>query len=160
MSTALIRQACPEDVEQIVAFIRELAIYEKAEQEMVATVADIRRDLFGPQPAVYALMLEADGQAVGFAMYFLSYSTWLGRHGLFLEDIYVTPSARGAGYGKQILRHLAALAVERGYGRVDWNVLDWNQPAIDFYEAVGARPQSEWIGYRLEGQALADFAAG
>lgn len=160
MSTALIRQARPEDAEQILAFIRELAIYEKAGHEMRATVDDIDRDLFGPQPAVHALMLEADNRSVGFAVYFLSYSTWLGRHGLFLEDIYVTPSARGAGYGQQILRHLAALAVERGYGRVDWNVLDWNQPAIDFYESVGARPQSEWIGYRLEGKALADFAAG
>lgn len=160
MSTALIRQARPEDAEQILAFIRELAIYEKAGHEMRATVDDIDRDLFGPQPAVHTLMLEADNRSVGFAVYFLSYSTWLGRHGLFLEDIYVTPSARGAGYGQQILRHLAALAVERGYGRVDWNVLDWNQPAIDFYESVGARPQSEWIGYRLEGKALADFAAG
>ncbi|MDA3920209.1 MAG: GNAT family N-acetyltransferase [Salinisphaera sp.] len=159
MSTALIRQARAEDVAQILAFITELAIYEKAEREVVATAEDIRRDLFGPHPALYALMMEADGQAVGFAVYFLNYSTWLGRHGIYLEDLYVTPAARGAGYGKQMLQHLAALAVERGYGRMDWSVLDWNQPAIDFYEAAGARAQSDWVGYRLQGQALAEFAA-
>lgn len=159
MSELRIRAAVPDDAEQILAFIRELAIYEKAEHEAVATVADIRERIFGDGATVHALMAETDEGAVGFVVYFLNFSTWQGRHGLFLEDLYVSPSARGRGFGRQLMRHLAALAVERGYGRFEWNVLDWNTPAIDFYESVGARPQSEWIGYRLTGDALKTFAA-
>lgn len=155
-----IRPATPADAEQILAFIRELAIYEKAEHEVVATAADIRERLFGPHATAYAVMAETPDGPVGFAVYFLSFSTWLGKNGLFLEDLYVSPSARGQGYGKRLLRHLAALAVERGYGRFEWNVLDWNTPAIEFYESVGARPQDEWVGYRLTGEALRAFAAG
>lgn len=159
MSVAHIRSATLADVDQMLRFIRELAIYEKAEHEVVASAEDIRQRLFGDDVRVHGLMAEVDGQPVGFAVYFLSFSTWLGKLGLFLEDLYVSPGARGQGVGKQLLQHLAAMAVERGYGRFEWNVLDWNQPAIDFYESVGARPQSEWIGYRLEGDALAAFAA-
>jgi GNAT superfamily N-acetyltransferase len=107
---------------------------------------------------VYSVICDVDGEAAGFALYFYSFSTWLGRHGLFLEDLYVTPELRGAGAGKALLKHLARLAVREGCGRFEWNVLDWNTPAIDFYEAFGARPQSEWVGYRLTGSALTDFA--
>jgi len=160
MSVVHIRPATLTDVGQILCFIRELAIYEKAEHEVVASADDIRERMFGDDVRVHGLMAEVDGQPVGFAVYFLSFSTWLGTLGLFLEDLYVSPAARGQGVGKQLLRHLAGLAVARGYGRFEWNVLDWNQPAIDFYESVGAKAQSEWIGYRLEGDALATFAAG
>lgn len=159
MSDLNIRVATPDDAEQILAFIRELAVYEKAEDEVVATEADIRQRLFGEGATVHGLMAETDEGPVGFVVYFLNFSTWQGRHGLFLEDLYVSPSARGRGFGRQLMRHLAALAVERGYGRFEWNVLDWNTPAIDFYESVGAKPQSEWIGYRLTGDALKAFAA-
>ncbi|WP_312361104.1 GNAT family N-acetyltransferase, partial [Stutzerimonas balearica] len=96
----------------------------------------------------------------GYAVYFFNYSTWLGKHGLYLEDLYVTPQQRGVGAGKALLRYLAKLAVARGCGRFEWSVLDWNQPAIDFYESIGARPQNEWIGYRLAGDALSEFATG
>lgn len=159
MSDLSIRAATPDDAEQILAFIRELAIYEKAEDEVVATEADIRQRLFGEGATVHGLMAETDEGPVGFVVYFLNFSTWQGRHGLFLEDLYVSPSARGRGYGRDLMRHLAALAVARGYGRFEWNVLNWNTPAIEFYESVGARPQSEWIGYRLTGDALRAFAA-
>ncbi|HET7315326.1 GNAT family N-acetyltransferase [Salinisphaera sp.] len=160
MPELFIRAARPADAEQILGFITELAIYEQAEHEVVATIGDIRDRLFGEHATVYALMAEVAGEAVGFAVYFLNFSTWLGRHGIFLEDLYITPAARGCGHATALLRHLARLAVERGYGRFEWNVLDWNAPAIAFYEAIGARPQSEWIGYRLDGDALTAFAAG
>lgn len=160
MSELHIREAEPADAERILGFITELAIYEKAEHEVVATVEDIRERLFGEGATVHALMAEVDGQPIGFAVYFLNFSTWLGRHGIFLEDLYITPAARGRGHATRLLRHLACMAAERGYGRFEWNVLDWNTPAIAFYESLGARPQSEWIGYRLEGEALAAFARG
>lgn len=159
MSELHIREAEPADAERILGFITELAIYEKAEHEVVATVDDIRERLFGADASVYALMAEVAGEPVGFAVYFLNFSTWLGRHGIFLEDLYITPSARGRGHATTLLRYLAQMAVEHGYGRFEWNVLDWNSPAIAFYESLGATPQSEWIGYRLEGEALAAFAA-
>ena len=104
-------------------------------------------------------MCEINGQPVGFAVYFLNFSTWLGRDGMFLEDLYVSPEQRGKGFGLALLKHLARIAVQSGCGRFEWNVLDWNEPAIRFYEALGAKAQSEWVGYRLEGQALADLAA-
>jgi GNAT superfamily N-acetyltransferase len=109
---------------------------------------------------VFGLICEQGEEAVGFAVYFFNYSTWLGQHGLFLEDLYVSPQHRGSGAGKALLRHLAQLAVANDCGRFEWNVLDWNQSAIDFYESFGARPQSEWIGYRLTGEALTAFANG
>ncbi|MGG2399209.1 N-acetyltransferase family protein [Pseudomonas sp. SH1-B] len=155
-----IRPATAEDAELILRFITELAIYEKAEHEVKTDAAGIRDSLFGEGSTTHGLICENDGQPIGYAVYFFNYSTWLGKHGLYLEDLYISPEARGLGAGKALLRHLAQLAVARGCGRFEWSVLDWNTPAIDFYESFGARPQSEWTTYRLSGQALEDFAAG
>lgn len=155
-----IRPATPDDAELILRFITDLAIYEKAEHEVKTDATGIRDSLFAEGSTAHGLICENDGQPIGYAVYFFNYSTWLGKHGLYLEDLYVSPDARGLGAGKALLRHLAQLAVARGCGRFEWSVLDWNTPAIDFYESFGARPQSEWIGYRLAGQALLDFAAG
>ena len=154
-----IRTATPDDAELILRFITELAIYEKAEHEVKTDAAGIRDSLFADGSTAHGLICENDGQPIGYAVYFFNYSTWLGKHGLYLEDLYVSPEARGLGAGKALLRHLAQLAVARGCGRFEWSVLDWNTPAIDFYESFGARPQSEWTTYRLTGQALLDFAA-
>ncbi len=153
-----IRPAVIDDAALILHFITELAIYEKAEHEVLATEDDIRRVVFASDSRVDGLICERDGQAIGFAIFFLNYSTWLGQYGLFLEDLYVTPEARGSGAGKALLQRLAQIAVERDCGRFEWNVLDWNTPAIDFYESLGAKAQSEWIGYRLSGQALRELA--
>ena len=155
-----IRPATPDDAELILHFITDLAIYEKAEHEVKTDAAGIRDSLFAEGSTAHGLICENDGQPIGYAVYFFNYSTWLGKHGLYLEDLYVSPEARGLGAGKALLRHLAQLAVARGCGRFEWSVLDWNTPAIDFYESFGARPQSEWTTYRLTGQALLDFAAG
>ncbi|MFY1018249.1 GNAT family N-acetyltransferase [Ectopseudomonas khazarica] len=155
-----IRPATPDDAELILRFITDLAIYEKAEQEVKTDAAGIRDSLFAEGSTAHGLICENAGQPIGYAVYFFNYSTWLGRHGLYLEDLYVSPEARGLGAGKALLRHLAQLAVARDCGRFEWSVLDWNTPAIDFYESFGARPQSEWTTYRLTGQALLDFAAG
>lgn len=160
MSELVIRAAEPADAERILGFITELAVYEQAEPEVKATVDDIHARLFHTQATVHALIAEQAGESVGFAIYFLNFSTWLGRHGIFLEDLYITPAARGRGHGKAVLRHLARHAVANGYGRFEWNVLDWNAPAIAFYQSIGAQPQSEWIGYRLTGGALQAFADG
>ncbi|MGI9323462.1 MAG: GNAT family N-acetyltransferase, partial [Pseudomonadales bacterium] len=149
-----IRPALPEDAGLILHFIRELAIYEKAEDEVQATEESIRQTIFAADSRVDALICEAEGQAIGFAVYFFNYSTWLGKHGLFLEDLYVSQAHRGKGAGKALLRHLAQIAVEQDCGRFEWNVLDWNEPSIRFYEALGAKPQKEWVGYRLTGDAL------
>ncbi|MDG9759162.1 GNAT family N-acetyltransferase [Pseudomonas sediminis] len=154
-----IRPATPDDAELILRFITDLAIYEKAEHEVKTDAAGIRDSLFAEGSTAHGLICENDGQPIGYAVYFFNYSTWLGKHGLYLEDLYVSPEARGLGAGKALLRHLAQLAVARGCGRFEWSVLDWNTPAIDFYESFGARPQSEWTTYRLAGQALLDFAA-
>ena len=155
-----IRPATPDDAELILRFITELAIYEKAEHEVKTDAAGIRDSLFAEGSTAHGLICENDGQPIGYAVYFFNYSTWLGKHGLYLEDLYVSPEARGLGAGKALLRHLAQLAVARDCGRFEWSVLDWNTPAIDFYQSFGARPQSEWTTYRLTGQALLDFAAG
>ncbi|TRO21878.1 GNAT family N-acetyltransferase [Ectopseudomonas mendocina] len=154
-----IHPATPDDAELILGFITELAIYEKAEHEIKTDAAGIRDSLFADGSTAHGLICEHDGQPIGYAVYFFNYSTWLGKHGLYLEDLYISPEARGLGAGKALLRHLAQLAVARGCGRFEWSVLDWNTPAIDFYESFGARPQSEWTTYRLAGQALLDFAA-
>ncbi|RMC93288.1 GNAT family N-acetyltransferase [Aquitalea palustris] len=153
-----IRPATRADAALILHYIRELAIYEKAEQEVVASVADIEESLFGDAASAESLICLQHGQPIGYAVYFFSYSTWLGKSGLYLEDLYITPAARGSGAGKRLLRHLAQLAVAKGCGRFEWSVLDWNQPAIDFYESFGAAAQSEWIRYRLAGDALLQFA--
>ncbi|MAE23506.1 MAG: GNAT family N-acetyltransferase [Pseudomonas sp.] len=155
-----IRPATPDDAELILRFITDLAIYEKAEHEVKTDAAGIRDSLFAEGSTAHGLICENDGQPIGYAVYFFNYSTWLGKHGLYLEDLYVSPEARGLGAGKALLRHLAQLAVARDCGRFEWSVLDWNTPAIGFYESFGARPQSEWTTYRLTGQALLDFAAG
>jgi GNAT superfamily N-acetyltransferase len=155
-----IRPATPDDAELILRFITDLAIYEKAEHEVKTDAAGIRDSLFGEGSTTHGLICEHDGHPIGYAVYFFNYSTWLGKHGLYLEDLYVSPEARGLGAGKALLRHLAQLAVARGCGRFEWSVLDWNTPAIELYESFGARPQSEWTIYRLTGQALLDFAAG
>ncbi|WP_339080860.1 GNAT family N-acetyltransferase [Pseudomonas sp. TMP9] len=156
--TLNIRPAIVEDAALILRFIVDLAIYEKAEHEVKTDVAGIEASLFGPDSSTQALICEHEGQPIGYAVYFFNYSTWLGKHGLYLEDLYVSPEKRGVGAGKALLRHLAQLAVAKRCGRFEWAVLDWNQPAIDFYQSFGARPQDEWTTYRLTGQALLDFA--
>ncbi len=159
MSEINIRRAQASDTATILQFVKDLAEYEKALHEVAATEDQLREVLFCDNPRVEALICEIDGKPAGFAVYFFSFSTWLGKLGLFLEDLYVSPDHRGSGAGKALLKHLAQIAVARDCGRFEWNVLDWNTPAIEFYESFGAKPQSEWIGYRLSGQALADFAA-
>ncbi len=153
-----IRPATPEDCELILGFVRELAEYEREPEAVVATAADLHRVLFGEDARVECVIAELAGTPAGMALYFYNYSTWTGKYGLYLEDLYVSPAHRGRGAGLALLRHLAATAVARGCGRFEWSVLDWNQPAIDFYEACGARPLREWIGYRLDGDALRKFA--
>ncbi|MDT3715583.1 GNAT family N-acetyltransferase [Pseudomonas soli] len=155
-----IRPAVLADAAQILAFITELADYERARHEVVATLADIEHSLFDAGSTVRSLICERDGQAIGFAVYFYSYSTWLGRNGIYLEDLYITPQQRGDGAGRKLLRHIAREAVENGCGRMEWSVLDWNEPAIGFYQSLGAEPQDEWIRYRLDGERLRQFAEG
>ncbi|MFB6891258.1 GNAT family N-acetyltransferase [Kitasatospora sp. NPDC056327] len=156
----MIRTAVPADVPVIHAMIRELAEYEKAAHEAVATEEQLHAALFGAAPALFGLIAEDDstGEPVGFAVWFLNFSTWRGTHGIYLEDLYVSPASRGGGHGKALLLELARIAVERGYSRVEWSVLDWNTPSIDFYKALGAVPMDEWTVFRLTGDALA--AAG
>ncbi|MFI6282226.1 GNAT family N-acetyltransferase [Streptomyces sp. NPDC050988] len=151
----MIRTATPADVPVIHSLVRELAEYEKALEEVRATEEQLREALFGERPAAFAHIAEsADGEPVGFALWFLNFSTWRGVHGIYLEDLYVRPQARGGGYGKALLGELARICVERGYERLEWAVLNWNKPSIDFYEALGARPQDEWTVYRLTDDAL------
>ena len=153
-----IRPAHYDDAAQILAFITELADYEKARHEVMASIDDIRRTLFGEEASAQALICLRDGQPIGFAVYFFSYSTWLGRNGLYLEDLYISPEQRGSGAGKQVLKHLAREACAKGCGRFEWSVLDWNEPAIKFYESIGAQPQAEWVRYRMDGETLKAFA--
>ncbi len=153
-----ITPATPADVPQILSFIRELAVYEREPDAVLATEADLHSALFGNAPKVFCLLCRDGEVALGFALYFYNFSTWLGRHGLYLEDLYVSPEHRGRGAGKQLLQHLAAIAVKEGCGRFEWSVLDWNQPAIDFYQSFGAEPMSDWTIYRLTGEALSNFA--
>lgn len=159
MTSLTIRPATREDIPTILHFVRELAIYEKAEHEMQSTSAHLERTMFCENPAVFGLICLDGDTPVGFAVYFFNYSTWQGRHGLYLEDLYVSPECRGRGAGKALLQHLAAIAVEKDCGRFEWSVLDWNAPSIAFYDSLGAKPQSEWIRYRMTGQALEDLAA-
>jgi GNAT superfamily N-acetyltransferase len=151
----MIRTAVPADVPVIHAMVRELAEYEKALHEANATEEQLREALFGERPAAFAHIAETeDGEAAGFALWFLNFSTWRGAHGIYLEDLYVRPGMRGSGYGKELLAELARICVERGYERLEWSVLDWNTPSIDFYKSLGARPQDEWTVYRLTDEAL------
>lgn len=152
----MIRPAAPADIPVIHTLIRELAEYEKAPHEARATEQQLHDALFGDHPAAHAHIAADDttGAPVGFALWFLNFSTWRGVHGIYLEDLYVRPTARGAYHGKALLTELAHLCVTRGYGRLEWSVLDWNRPAINFYESLGARPQDEWTVYRLTDEAL------
>ncbi|CAN7213132.1 GNAT family N-acetyltransferase [Pararhizobium sp. LjRoot255] len=155
-----IREATQADAGTILRFITELAIYENAGHEVEATVESVAQSLFGPNSVSHAAICERDGVPVGFAVWFFSYSTWQARNGLYLEDLYVTPEQRGTGAGRLMLRYLARIAVEKGCGRFEWSVLDWNEPAIKAYQAIGAEPLTEWTRYRLSGPALESFAAG
>ncbi|MEM7054485.1 MAG: GNAT family N-acetyltransferase [Pseudomonadota bacterium] len=150
-----IRAAEAGDEAQILELILGLAEYEQLADEVKATPAQIAESLFGEHPSAEALLAEWDGEAVGFALFFQNFSTFLGRPGLYLEDLYVREAARGRGIGKALLLHLARLAHERGCGRMEWAVLNWNQPAIDFYRSMGAQPMNEWTVYRLDQDALA-----
>ena len=154
----MIRPAVPADVPALVQLVRDLAEYERAPEEAVATEAQLHEVLFGPQAAVFCDVAEVEGEVVGLAVWFLSFSTWLGRHGIYLEDLYVTPSRRGEGHGKALLATLARRCVERGYGRLEWSVLDWNTPAIDFYVTLGAVGMDGWTVHRLAGAPLAALA--
>jgi GNAT superfamily N-acetyltransferase len=158
MSAVRLRAAVQSDVPTIFGFIRELAAYEKLEHQVVATEALLHEHLFGNRPAAEVVIAEVDGRPVGFALFFQNFSTFLGRPGLFLEDLYVRPEARGHGIGKALLVHLAKIAVERGAGRFDWNVLDWNEPAIGFYKRLGAEVLPDWRTCRLSGESLARLA--
>ena len=152
------RVAAERDCGTILGFIKELAEYERLAHEVVADEAQLRRTLFGERPAAEVLLAELGGAAVGFALFFQSYSTFLGKPGLYLEDLFVQPAARGKGCGLALMSALAQLAVQRQYGRFEWSVLDWNEPALRFYAALGAVPQSEWTVQRLVGAPLAALA--
>jgi GNAT superfamily N-acetyltransferase len=154
-----IRFAAAEDVATILGFIRDLAEYEQLAHEVVADEARLAATLFGPRPAAEVLIAEDGGAPVGFALFFTSYSTFLAKPGLYLEDLFVRPAARGSGAGVALMAALARLAIDRGYGRFEWAVLDWNAPALGFYAKQGARPQSEWTVQRLTGEPLAALAA-
>ncbi|MEA9727973.1 GNAT family N-acetyltransferase [Xanthomonas campestris] len=155
-----IRSATPADAALLHELVTALAVYEREPDAVKATPEDLRASLFGDGATAHALLCEQGGQVLGFAVYFFNYSTWLGRNGLYLEDLFVRPQARGQGAGLALLRHLAQLAVDKDCGRFEWSVLDWNQPAIEFYQGVGARPMEGWTVYRLDGERLAAFAAG
>jgi len=158
MSNLTIRTATLDDTSTILKFITELATYEKAEHEVLATEDTIRSSLFGEKSHTYALICELDGVPIGSAIYFFNYSTWLAKAGLYLEDLYVSPEFRGQKAGINLLKALAKIAVEKDCARFEWSCLDWNTPAREFYEAIGAKSQDEWIGYRMSGETLSRFA--
>ena len=160
MSEVEIRFATAEDTPLVLSFIRELAEYEKLSHEVVATVEDLRESLFGERPFAEVLLAFVEDEPVGFALFFHNFSTFLGKPGVYLEDLYVRPEHRGSGAGRTLLSRLARLAVERGCGRLEWWVLDWNEPSIGFYKRLGAEAMDDWTVYRLTGVALADLASG
>ena len=155
----IIRQATAEDVPLILQLVTELAIYEKAEFEVLATEEHYHKTLFCENAKAFALIAEIDNIPVGYAIYFYSFSTWLGKYGIYLEDLYVRQQRRGEGAGKALLKELAKIAVNNDCGRVEWSVLDWNEPSIQFYKALGAEPKDGWTTYRLDGDALAEFGS-
>lgn len=155
-----IRHATSHDTGEILQFIRALAAYEREPDAVQATEADLLRHGFGENPYFACLLAEEDGAPAGFALYFFDYSTWLGRPGLYLEDVFVHPRYRGRGIGKALLKRLAAIAVEKGCARMKWEVLDWNTPAIEFYSALGAKLKQEWLNVQLDGDALRRLAGG
>ena len=152
-----IRAAKVEEVPIILNLIKDLAEYEKAPDEVEANESDLIATIFAENPKVFCDVVEVDGEIVGMAIWFLNYSTWQGKHGIYLEDLFIEPEFRGRGYGKALLQHLAAICNERGYGRFQWWVLDWNSPAIEFYRALGAEAMSEWTVYRVSGQPLREL---
>jgi GNAT superfamily N-acetyltransferase len=162
------RPAVRDDVDEILRLVRDLADYERSLPEVTATAEDINELLFGTNtpsgtPAAHCHVIDADapgGGLAGVALWFLNASTWVGRHGIYLEDLYVSPEYRGRGYGRDLMATLAGICVERGYARLEWSVLDWNTPAIDFYASLGAGPMDEWTVHRVSGQALGALAAG
>ncbi|SDO19274.1 L-amino acid N-acyltransferase YncA [Klenkia soli] len=154
-----VRPVEPADVPVVLGLVRELADYEKSLDEARMTAEQLHAALFGDSPALFGhVAVDAGGAVAGFALWFLNFSTWRGTHGVHLEDLYVSPAHRGTGLGRELLRTLAAVCVERGYARLEWSVLDWNTPSIEFYRAAGARPQEGWSVYRLTDDALTDFA--
>lgn len=153
-----IRDAKPSDAKTILHFINELAIYEKEPDAVKTNEQAILDTLFCEGATAHSILCLDGDEAIGFAVYFYNYSTWLGKNGLYLEDLYVSPDSRGKGAGKAIMKHLANTALKNNCGRFEWVVLDWNKPAIDFYDSIGAKPQTEWIIYRITGQELIDFA--
>jgi GNAT superfamily N-acetyltransferase len=157
--TITIRPAVPSDVPTILTFVRELAEYEREPHAVTATETLVHSALFTSGAHVYVLIAELDGVAAGFALYFFNFSTWLGRPGIYLEDLYVRPDARGTGIGRRLIAHLAKIAVARGCARIDWSVLSWKTPAIAFYEKLGAVLQEEWKVCRLTGEAMTTLAA-
>ena len=162
VTSGLIRRARPGDNDEILAMVRELAEYERLADQAVATPAQFHAAFFGASPSVYAFVVDDDpdaGTLAGFAIYFLNFSTWLGVHGLYLEDLYVRPQFRGRGFGKRLLATMARVCVDEGYGRFEWWVLDWNVDALAVYESIGAVPMDEWTVQRVTGQALIDLAA-
>ena len=154
----VLREATKEDCQQILDFIKELAEYERLSHEVVATVATLEETLFGEVAYAQSVIGEYQGKAVGYALFFHNFSTFTGRPGIYLEDLYVQPEMRGKGFGKCLLAYLAKLAVEKNCTRVEWSVLDWNEPSIQFYRSIGAVPMDEWTVQRLDGDALASFA--
>jgi GNAT superfamily N-acetyltransferase len=161
MPNGLIRPVRPDDIDEVLEMVRELAEYEQAADQLIATAQMYQRIFFGANPAVFALVIEHPGpghQLVGFAIYFRNFSTWLGKYGLYLEDLYVRPQYRGRGYGKSLLAHLAKECLDNDYGRLEWWVLDWNAPALGFYRSLGAEPMTDWTVHRITGTDLVNLA--
>ena len=152
-----IRPAKREEVGAVLQLIHDLAHYEKAPNEVEATEKELLSTIFSEEPKVFCDVVEVDGEIAGMAIWFLNYSTWQGKHGIYLEDLFIKPEYRGRGYGKALLQHLARICEEKGYGRFQWWVLDWNSPAIEFYRSLGAVAMDEWTVYRVSGQALKDL---
>jgi GNAT superfamily N-acetyltransferase len=155
-----IEKAVPDDVPLILNFVRQLAEYEKLADSVAATEERLRETLFGPDPSAHAVLAYNNDDPVGFAIYFFNYSTFVGRPGLYLEDLFVRPGARGKGFGRELLKYLAGIAVERNCGRMEWAVLNWNEPAIGFYKRLGAEPMDDWTVFRLSGDALKNMTNG
>ncbi len=158
MTSFVIRPVTTHDIPIVLAMVAELAEYERAADEAVATVSDFESALFCQNPAVFAVIAEIDGQAAGFALFFKNFSTWLGKHGIYLEDLYVRPEFRGGGVGQGLLSHLAQICVDNGYPRFEWWVLDWNESARKVYDHLGAQALTEWIPYRVTGDSLTELA--
>ena len=154
----MIRPARIEDTEEILTLIHELAVYEKAPEEAKATASQIQQSFFSDDPKVFCEIVEHKGEIAGFAIWFLNYSTWQGLHGIYLEDLFIRPKYRKLGYGKDLLKYLAQICKDRGYGRFQWWVLDWHTPAIDFYTSLGAKALDEWTVYRISGIELSELA--